>query len=130
MYMTLRHRSPCEKMASARPYSTIRFDRPGESRNACALKLGVRVAIRRRYPAGHEAPVHNDTGDPPSTTAERSPGGRRSTLGNLLAVCAMACYRVRFPVRSQPPSRECDPSVWRPRLHVWESEIARGVSQR
>ena len=37
-------------MASARLYSTICFDGPAESRNASALKLDVRIPIRRRYP--------------------------------------------------------------------------------
>src|SRR4051812_8751833 len=49
MYMTLWPRSPCEKMACDRPYSTICFDSPAESRNACALKAGIRLAISREY---------------------------------------------------------------------------------
>src|SRR5437667_47433 len=64
MYITLWQRSPCEKMAWARPYSTICFESPAESRNACALKIGMRLAIQREYAAGHETRVHNGTGDP------------------------------------------------------------------
>src|SRR5438067_12617222 len=49
MYITLLQRSPCEKVASDRAYSTISFDSPAESRNARALKLDVRLPIRRGY---------------------------------------------------------------------------------
>src|SRR5438128_4430263 len=41
MYMTCSQASPCLKMESPRPYCTVVFVTPAESRNACALNAGV-----------------------------------------------------------------------------------------
>src|SRR4051794_30948716 len=45
MYITLSPASPCAKIDSFRPYSTIFFDSPAESRNAFALKVRMFLAI-------------------------------------------------------------------------------------
>src|SRR4030095_14219216 len=44
MYMTCSPASPCVKTASPRPYCTMVFGTPADSRNACALNTGVAFA--------------------------------------------------------------------------------------